>query len=297
MEIEEVGEEIFKLETPLPRLGTTLVIYFIREGRGVLIEPGPAIIVPLIQDGMKRLGMKELEYIIPTHIHMDHAGGLGKLAKLFPKAKAVLHPQGVKHIVDPSRLIQGTKIAFGDDFEDTWGSIMPVPESQVYIPGDGDTLSLDGRKLQIIYSPGHAPHHIAIFDRKSTGLFCGEALGLLRIYGEKTFIVPAAVQPNFDMELYLQTIERLRRLSPQVLFYSHNGVGKEPEKLISMAMENTKLFGSIISEAMKRGKSPEAISRKVREHVADYSGFDMIGVNIKNVVAGYILHFNSRTSS
>jgi glyoxylase-like metal-dependent hydrolase (beta-lactamase superfamily II) len=113
---------------------------------------------------------------------------------------------GAKHAVDPTRLIESTKMAFGDDFEDFYGSILPVPEPQVETPGDGATISIDGRELQVIYAPGHAPHHIAIFDRKTKGLFSGEALGLPQP-GAESSPFPVAAPPSFDIEVYLETMK------------------------------------------------------------------------------------------
>ncbi len=291
IEIEEVGERIYRLETPVPGVDTVFSVYLIQEG--ALIEPGPTAAIPSIQEGMKRLGMKELVYIIPTHIHIDHAGGTGKLAELFPQAKVVLQPQGVKHAVNPSRLIQSTRMAFGDDFEVRYGPILAVPERQVKTPEDGEIISVGGRHLQIIYAPGHAPHHIAIFDQKVQGLFCGEALGIPS-YGDNLFSVPLAAPPSFDMEVYLKTMERLRRLQPRILFYSHDGVGREPEKLISSAMENTRMFGGIILRALKEGVAPEAIAHRIKEYVFCPLGLKAEGMNLEMTIAGYTLYFKNK---
>ncbi|MFC1904743.1 MBL fold metallo-hydrolase [Chloroflexota bacterium] len=224
IDIEEVAEKIYRLGVQVPEIDRVFAVYLINEEKAALIEPGPAAVVPYIQEGMKQLGMEELAYIIPTHIHLDHGGGTGQLAVLFPQATVVLHPHGMKHAIDPSRLIQSTRTAFGDDFEVHWGPILPVPESQVKAPLDGETISLDSRELQCIYAPGHASHHMAVLDRKTGGLFSGEALGIPRS-GAEDFPVPYAT-PGFDMEAYLETIERLKQLKPSMLFYSHGGVGE-----------------------------------------------------------------------
>ncbi len=267
IDIDEVAEGTYQLKTTLPGVDIVFSVYLIHETKGVLIEPGPAAAIPSIQEGMRHLGMEQLAYIIPTHIHLDHAGGVGKLAELFPQAKVVLHPQGVKHIIDSSRLIKSTKITYGDDFEAHYGPILPVPELQIEVPVDKEIITIDGRELQIIYTPGHAPHHIAIFDRKTRGLFCGEALGVPRS-GDKSLALPSGAPPGFDLEIYLETMERLRELKPQILFYSHDGVGKEPEKLISEAAENSRIFGDIIMKALKRGETVKAIHYRIREYVS-----------------------------
>jgi len=291
--VEEVAERTYRLKVLIPKVNNTFTVYLIHETKGVLIEPGPTATVPSIQEGMKQLGMKELAYIIPTHIHVDHAGATGSLAQLFPQAKVVLHPVAAKHAVDPTRLIESTKMAFGDDFEDYYGPILPVPESQVEVPSDGETISIDGRELQIIHTPGHATHQIAIFDRKTRGLFCGEALGLPHA-GAESSPLPAAAPPSFDIEVYLETIEKLRELRPQILFYSHDGIGRKPEELISKVTENTKMFGDIVLKALREGGATEAIEQRVREGISSRLSINLEGIDMGMTIRGFSFYFKKK---
>lgn len=288
--MEEVAEETYRLEVRIPTIKSIFAVYLICETRGVLIEPGPATTIPSIRDTMKQLGMRELDYIIPTHIHLDHAGAIGSLAQLFPQAKVLVHPLAAKHAVNPSRLIESTKMSFGDDFEVSYGPVLPVPQSQLKIPEDGETISVDSRELQIIYAPGHATHHMAIFDRKTRGLFCGEALGAPLPGGESSPI-PMAAPPSFDIDVYLDTMERLRRLNPRLLFYSHDGVGNKPDELISSAAENTEIFGDIILQALRGGETPEAITKRVQKYVSRRLGASGEGVEMRMIVDGFIFYF------
>ena len=144
MQIEEVAEKTYRLETPLPGTGLIFSVYLIKADSGILIEPGPSSATPLIQKGMEQVGMKELSWIIPTHIHMDHGGGAGTLAKMFPQALVIPHPSSARHIVNPARLIQSTRITYGEDFEAIYGPIIPVPESRVKVSADGEIISLGG---------------------------------------------------------------------------------------------------------------------------------------------------------
>jgi len=291
--MEEVAEKTYRLEVPIPKVDAIFAVYFICETKGVVVEPGPTATIPSIQEAMKQLGMKELAYIMPTHIHIDHAGAIGSLSQLFPHAKVVLHPLGAKHAVNPSRLIESTKMAFGDDFEDFYGPILPVSESQVETPSDGETIAIDGRELQLIYAPGHAPHHIAIFDRKTKGLFCGEALGLPK-QGAELSPLPAAAPPSFDIEVYLKTMERIRQLRPRILFYSHDGIGRKPEKLIPTAIENTKIFGDIILKALREGETTEAIDYRIRDYISSHLGINVEGMDMGMTVRGFIFYFKKK---
>jgi len=291
--IEEVAEKTYRIPVLIPKVNTIFAVYFIHETKGVVIEPGPTATIPSIQEAMKQLGMKELTYIIPTHIHIDHAGATGSLARLFPHAKVMLHPAGVKHAIDPSRLIESTKMAFGDDFEEYYGPILPVPKSQVEVPSDGEIISIDGRELQIIHAPGHATHHIAIFDQKTRGLFCGEALGLPHA-GAESSPLPAAAPPSFNIEVYLKTIERLRELHPRILFYSHDGVGRKPEELISRVTENTKFFGDVILKALRAGETTEAINHKIQEQISSRLGINLEEMDMGMTIRGFIFYFKKQ---
>jgi len=292
-EIQEVAEKTYRLEARLPQekgLFSFYSIYLFDEGGGALIEPGPAAVVPDIREGMEKLGMGGLSYILPTHIHMDHAGATGMLARLFPQARVVVHPSGARHMIDPTRLIESTATALGADFEERYGPILPVPQAQLHIPEDGETLSLDGRELQVVYSPGHAPHHLSYLDRKTGGLFCGEALGL----PEHGTPLPYTPQPSFDLEVYLESMEKLRALRPKVLFFSHQGVGEEPERLISLAEENARAFSDIILQALKAGATQQEIEGRIRDYLHKRFGATADMSDPSLTIAGYTLYFKKK---
>ena len=290
--VEPVTDEIYRLGVQVPGANAVFAVYFVKDGDGAIIEPGPAVVVPKIQGAVEELGMPKPRYIIPTHIHLDHAGGVGRLAEVFPKTKIVVNQRGVRHVIEPSRLIESTRMAFGDDFETIYGSILPVPESRLKVVEDRERLAVGGRELVMLYTPGHAPHHISIFDTKTRGLFCGEALGL--IYGPGYPPLPAVAPPSFDMELYLNDMERLRALKPRLLFYSHGDVADEPEKLITTAMENTKLVGDFILRDLKAGEGEEVIISHVGDYLRDHLGVTLDEYELLSNVSGYIHYFRKK---
>jgi glyoxylase-like metal-dependent hydrolase (beta-lactamase superfamily II) len=250
------------------------------------------VLVPDIQQAAEQLDIKKPEYIIPTHIHLDHAGSLGKLAQVFPKTKIVLNRQGAKHMVEPSRLIKSTRMAFGDDFESVYGSILPVPESRLKLVRDGDKLKFGRRQLLIIHTPGHAAHHIAIFDTKTRGLFCGESLGL--IYSPGYPPLPAVAPPSFDLELYLKDMAKLKALKPRLLFYSHGTVADGPEKLIDKAIESTKLVGDLILKDLKAGRGDETIAGRVGDYLTEHFKAALDEYELQSNVNGYIHYFRKK---
>jgi glyoxylase-like metal-dependent hydrolase (beta-lactamase superfamily II) len=291
MKIEEVGDAIYCITASKERVRFTYSVYLLAEDETVLIEPGPAVLHPWILEGMKHLGQKRLSYIIPTHIHMDHGGGTGKLARTFPDAIVVVHSRGAKHIIDPSRLIAATKLVYGDDFENDYGPILPVPESRVQVVEDGAIIHAGGRQLRIIHAPGHAAHHTAVLDVNTGGLFCGEALGVL-IPGMETALLPSISVGDFDVDMYLASIEKLKKLHPKILFYSHGGVRK-PGDVFSRLAENTIMLRDVILEGLRRGDTTDQIGRRIVEHLAE----DMrtnVNSDMTQIIAGYAAFFRKK---
>jgi len=287
LDVEEIAERIYRLEAPVPGMPYVPVAYLITESDGVLIEPGPSSAIPLIREGMKHLGMNDLAYIVPTHFHLDHAGGAGELSQLFPRAKVVIHPRGAKHALDPSQFIKSTKMVWGDDFETRFGPITPVREHQLQVPEDGEIINVDGRELEIIYAPGHAPHQIVILDHKAEGLFCAEALGLPWHH------MPAVAPPRFDLETYLETIDKLRLLDTRMLFVSHGGLELEPEKIIARAAESAVVCRDIILSDLKQGMNPEATRNSIADYVTRSTGLQLTETDFLVIIGGYTIAFQS----
>jgi glyoxylase-like metal-dependent hydrolase (beta-lactamase superfamily II) len=195
-------------------------------------------------------------------------------------------------MVEPTRLINSTKMAFGDDFERIYGAIIPLEESRLKLVEDGDRLKLGGRELLIVHTPGHAGHHIAIFDEKTRGLFCGESLGL--IYSPGYPPLPAVAPPSFDLELYLKDMEKLKGLKPELLFYSHGGAATGPDRLIDTAMENSKLVGDLILKKLKAGESDEAIVKYIGDYLIERFNAPLDEYELLSNVSGYIFYFRKK---
>lgn len=292
-EIREVGDRIYQVHVPREGSNYVYTVYIICEEQPVLIDPGPASILPAIEKAMKHIGLNNLAYIIPTHIHIDHGGGTGSLAKIFPEARVILHELGKKHLVDPSRLISSTKMAFGDDYETFLGPILPIPESRVIIPSDGEELTAGERKLKIIHAPGHAPHHIVVFDLKTEGLFCGEALGR-RLRSALSSPLPNAAPPGFDMEVYLETIKKLAALTPRTLYYAHDGVGDAPDALIAAITENTRIYADGMLDILRTTQTNVEALSKIEEFVADRFGVDKADADERMAVDGFRVYYRKK---
>lgn len=210
-----------KLSPPLPGFEEFITVYILRGEKTALIDPGPKTCIPELLDKLKELNInpESLEYILITHIHIDHAGGLGELMRYAIRARAMVHPLGVRHMASPDKLWQGSLKALGWVAEQ-YGNIDPAPESRLVAAVEGMTLNLGDRDLRVIFTPGHAPHHISFWDPESKELFLGEAAG---VYHHDVDAVRPATPPPFDLEATLDSLQKLTSLKATSLYYYHGG--------------------------------------------------------------------------
>jgi len=295
MEVTEVAPNTF-LINPASDSDFSLgeIVYLIVDTPSVLIEPGSTTTASRLLSRSADLGLN-LDgpiYVIPTHIHVDHGGGSGLLAQRLPQARVVLHPRGAPHLAEPARLVESTRLVFGPDFEQTFGPILPVPTGQIHVARDGEVVRLGKRDLTLLFAPGHASHHLAILDSLTQGLFCGEALGIVPA-DMPDFPLPAAVPP-FDLELYLQTIARLARLQPRLLFYSHCGIGRNTGRLIQQVRENTTAFADLVREGLEQGESDQQIWQRLLGHIRHRFPGAEVPAQYQMTLSGYISSFRGK---
>ena len=295
MHILEVADRTYRIETRPPGSPFTYSVFFVTEGGGAIIEPGPAVMVPAIKETVSQLRMRHVDYIIPTHIHVDHGGAIGTLINVFAGAQIALNEQGARHAVDPERLIRSTRMSFGDDYESIFGPILPVPISRIKTVHDGDKLVVGEREMLVLETPGHAPHHISLLDESTGGLYCGEALGL--VYGRDEPPLPAVTLPKFDAEIYLSGMRRLRGMKPKVLFYSHLGISREPEKDIEAALENTIAFGRMVREAMAGETSEEEVLSQVGKQVHERFGVTLSDYELASNTLAFMDYYQRQSAS
>ena len=260
-----------------------------------IIEPGCTTAASRLLDDADSLGfdLEKVAYIIPTHIHMDHAGGAGYLARNLPKAKVVLHPRGAPHVKDPSKLIQATRLAFGENWEGSFGPVLPVPEEQIRMVDDGEVISLGERELTVFFSPGHAPHHISILDSGTGGLFCGESLGIPSD-GAPGFVSPGGVPP-FDAEQYVQSIEKQERLFPRLIFYSHVRFRSNPgNRLIQVVKESALAFNRIVQQGVEAGEDDGKISERLMGYLSGYGPVEEVLRPFGFDPSGFIDYYRDR---
>lgn len=207
--------------------------YVILEEQLTIIETGPSPSVKYIREGLEKLGYTtaDLKYIIVTHIHLDHAGGAGLLLRECPNAKIVVHEKGARHLIDPKRLVAGARGVYGDQFQELFEPVVPVYEDDIIIKKEGETLEIGERcTLEFWDTPGHANHHLAIYDPVSHGIFSGDTVGIRYeqlVQEGIEFYLPSTSPNQFNPTAMLQAINRMKALNLDVLYFGHYGYTKK----------------------------------------------------------------------
>jgi len=199
----------------------------VHDGRAAFIDTGTTHSVPGLLAAMGQRGVRpgQVDYVFVTHVHLDHAGGAGALMQALPNATAVVHPRGAPHLARPEKLIAGTRAVYGDEaFERMYGDIIPIPESRIHVPADGETLRLAGRTLSCLFTEGHARHHYCLHDPQAAAVFTGDSFGVsYRDFDTAAgpFIFPTTTPVHFDPQPAHEAVDRIMALAPRYLFLTH----------------------------------------------------------------------------
>ena len=205
----------------------------VENGRAAFIETGPNSAVPRLLAALEAQGLDRdaVDYVIPTHVHLDHAGGAGLLMRNLPRAKLVIHPRGARHMIDPSMLMEGVRAVYGAEVAARdYGELVPIPAERVITTSEAMVIELAGRPLRFADTPGHARHHHCIWDEASRGWFTGDTFGI--VYPElQPYIVPACAPVQFDQEDLHKSVARLLAQRPERMYLTHFGAVRDAEKL------------------------------------------------------------------
>jgi len=201
----------------------------VEDGRVAFVDTGCNDSLPNALAALERLGLsvQAVDYVILTHIHLDHAGGAGAMMAVFPNARLVVHPRGARHMAEPSKLVAGVSAVYGPEYvQRVYGEILPIAAERIIEAPDGLVLSLAGRELRCLETAGHARHHICIVDGKTGGIFTGDMFGLsyreLDVDGRQ-FLFPTTTPSQFEPDAMRQSIEGLLSLNPEAMYLTHYG--------------------------------------------------------------------------
>lgn len=220
---------ISTVDSGLIRPQQTAIHFIVESGRAAVVDAGTNDSVPLVIEALRDKGLApaDVDYLILTHIHLDHAGGAGLLMKQLPNARLTVHPRGARHMINPAKLIEGTVAVYGEEAaRRLYGDIVPVPQERILETPHAAAIGLAGRELAFYDTPGHARHQVCVRDSVSGHLFAGDTFGLsyreLDIDGRQ-FVFPTTSPVQWDPEAHHRSVELMLGLAPAAVYVAHYG--------------------------------------------------------------------------
>lgn len=303
MHTQKLGHNLFIIDLRPASLTKFIASYVVKgEKTTALVETGPTCSIPNLLSGLSEIGIKneDVGYVMVSHIHIDHSGGAGTLLKHLPNARLVVHGKGAPHLAKPDKLWEQSKLVLGD-VAILYGEIEPVSENRLIVGSDGMIFELGGSvKLKVLETLGHASHHLGYSDTETNGIFQGDAAGIY--IPQLNVTIPTTPAP-FHLELTLASLEKLVQQRPSKLFYTHYGPVESAVDQINRYKAQLNLWAGIVSEAVKRGDSIEAIHAQILEQdpqmkiAADFIRRHLVlrrGVVMQNV-QGFVEYFKRKS--
>ena len=266
MRVTRIEEHIHLIDLEPAGVEDLIASYVLKGNHVGIIESGPSSTVQNMLSGLEELNVKpeDVAYVAVSHIHLDHGGGAGILLKHLPRAKLIVHPRGAPHMVNPEKLWNQATQVLGERITRIYGRPEPVPQERIITAADGMVIDLgDDVKLKVVETLGHASHHLSYYDKLSDGIFTGDSAG---IYVDKADVVVPTSPPPFRLDIALASIDKMMRLKPKSLYYTHFGKGTDAVERLRTYKEQLKLWARIAKEGIERGEDLKMISRRIFEN-------------------------------
>ena len=267
--VTELGDGFWQIDLGFQERAGVIAVYLLAgEGQLALIETGPSSCLERLAAGIALTGhdIADLTHALVTHIHLDHAGAAGPLARGNPDLQVYVHPFGAPHMIDPSKLVASATRIYGDQMEPLWGEFAPIAEGQVHVLLDGELIKVAGRKLVAAFTPGHAHHHVAYVDLADRLAFTGD-VGGVRMQGT-AYVCPPTPPPDLDRERWWESIDRLQGLGLERLYLTHFGEFRDADRHLADLGPNLDEFLQIGTEALDAGVEPDELTRRLHERMA-----------------------------
>jgi glyoxylase-like metal-dependent hydrolase (beta-lactamase superfamily II) len=250
-----VADGVLQIDTRLAGWDRVTAGYLLEGPAPVLVETGSQSSVPTLLAALSDIGVgaHDLAGVVVSHVHLDHAGGVGDVARAFPSAAVYVHPLGARHLADPSKLIASAGRVYGDLLDRVYGRLDPTPAERIKALEDGEEITVGpGRVLTTVHSPGHAKHHLAVHDSLSGLLFSGDAVGVR--LPDAGVLRPATPPPDFDLDLALRSLDRFAQRAPSGLALAHFGVLPDAGPVLAEAADALQRWAAVAEAAWREGR-------------------------------------------
>lgn len=276
MDVQEIFPGVYEMRTEYGHDTAGLLldgafphaVWYIDGPSPALLDPGPTVVARETLKTLEAMGFDPdaIEYIVPSHIHVDHAGGAGWLVGHLGRARAVFHTRGAPYMLDVGKLAAGTEEVFGKEWLDVFGELLPVPPDRLITVEEGSHLELGGRDYRIVFMPGHSLDHIGVYDEEHRALYCGHGLG--NYLPERRWMPETPMTlPYFDVAASIESIRRARDLSPRYLLPAHTGfLAANPAFAIDSVERVTREIGELVQAGMAAGRTLDAMEEEVRTY-------------------------------
>jgi glyoxylase-like metal-dependent hydrolase (beta-lactamase superfamily II) len=272
--LEPLGNGVHVVDTGFHREHFDAAYLLVQDGRAAFIDTGTNFSVPRLLGALEALGLSRdaVDWVIPTHVHLDHAGGVGLLMQHLPGARVLVHPRGARHMIDPTALYQGALAVYGQaEMDRSYGQLVGVEAHRVVASNDGMTVELAGRPLTLIDTPGHAKHHHCIWDERTAGWFTGDTFGLsYREFDHEArgaWILPTSTPVQFEPEALRTSVRRLLERAPRWVYLTHYGRVGEVQTLAARMLA---LLDRMVAIGLTLKSAPERHAALCRELTALY---------------------------
>ena len=273
--LQDLGHGVYAIDTGYVRPRFDAAYLVVENGRAAYVDTGLNAAMPRLLGALDALGLARdaVDYVIVTHVHLDHAGAAGTLMRALPDARLVAHPRAAPHMIDPGALIAGASAVYGkEEVERTYGEILPVEAERVLVTADGMTLELAGRPLAFIDSPGHARHHHCIWDATSRGWFSGDTFGLSYPECETPqgrYLLPTTTPVQFEPEAMKASVARMLERDPECMYLTHYGRVSGVARLAALLVEQV---DAMVALARTHASAPDRHARLTDGLRALYTG-------------------------
>lgn len=298
-----ITNKAFMIDTVGMGNSNTVAVYVVKGGRRTaVIDCGFASTYGNVMQGLRQLGIEpsRVDYLIPTHLHLDHAGAAGHLVRYMPRARVIAHERAVPHLIDPTKLVESAVTVFGEKLVQMYGKPLPIDKDKITAVGEESHIDLGGATLTTLHAPGHAPHQIAVLFEEEHLLFSADAVGM--VFPSFPTLVPTTPPPSLDPVKLVQTLEMMRQTDPKMLLVPHFGVRKDVGLVLDRTKEKTEEWVDEVRKLNDMNLPLERIvdelKRKITEETGIPAGFPaFVNVMIRASAMGILSYLNKASAA